>query len=72
MSEKLLNTTLTAFKQKKLYFDRITNDFTQGKLTETAFHNFLESVQKATEKRQNMTVSSPSLSKPYDVFCFIN
>jgi len=39
------------------------------KLSETTFQYFLESVQKVTGKRENMTVNSSSLSKPNNVFC---
>ena len=48
MSEKLLNTRLISYIKK---INRITNDATQGKPTETAIHDFLESVQKAEKKR---------------------
>ena len=72
MSEKLLNTRLISYITKK-NFTGISNDSTQGKSTETAIHDFLESVQQAIQKKHNnMTVSSSDLSKAYDVFCFIN
>jgi hypothetical protein len=51
MSEKLLNTRLISYITKKKYVTRISNDSTQRKSTETAIHDFLESVQQAIEKK---------------------
>jgi len=50
MSKKLLNTRLISYITTNKYFNRISNDSTQGKPTETAIHDFCESVQKAIEK----------------------
>jgi len=49
MSENLLNTRFISYIKKEI--NRISNDSTQGKSTETAIHDFLESVQNAREKK---------------------
>jgi len=54
MSEKLLNTRLISYITKNKNILPESQLIPHGKSTETAIHDFLERVQKATEKKDRI------------------
>jgi hypothetical protein len=52
MSEKLISTQLTAYITKISHFHKFPNDFTQGRSTATAIHNFLENCSRGHLKNK--------------------
>jgi hypothetical protein len=52
MLEKLMNIRLSAVIPKNSILTEAQNGFREGKSIGTAIHDFLESIQKATEKKR--------------------
>ena len=63
-----MSTRLTAFVAKNNILTEAQNRFREGKSTETAIHDFFESIHKRLQmKRLNLIGSFLDLSKAYDV-----